>query len=78
MCHRKALNQSVLLVVLADTSRMASHTAALGHVQVLIIDEISMISAEMFHQLEHHARMIRGMQQPFGGVQLVLSGDYFQ
>ncbi|KAL3131052.1 hypothetical protein ABBQ38_15563 [Trebouxia sp. C0009 RCD-2024] len=46
--------------------------------KVLIIDEISMISAEMFHQLEHHARMIRGVQEPFGGVQLVLSGDYFQ
>ena len=50
----------------------------LGALQVLIIDEISMISAEMFHQLEHHARMIRGVQEPFGGVQLVLSGDYFQ
>ena len=46
--------------------------------QVLILDEISMVSAEMFHQLEHHARMIRGREEPFGGVQLVLSGDYFQ
>ncbi|DBA72022.1 TPA: hypothetical protein ACH3X2_14301 [Trebouxia sp. C0005] len=46
--------------------------------KVLICDEISMISAEMFHQLEHHARMIRGVEKPFGGVQLVLSGDYFQ
>ena len=46
--------------------------------QVLIVDEISMVSAEMFHQLEHHARLIRGVDKPFGGVQLVLSGDYFQ
>lgn len=50
----------------------------LAVVQVLICDEISMVSAEMFHQLEHHARMIRGVEKPFGGVQLVLSGDYFQ
>lgn len=49
-----------------------------GPLQVLIIDEISMVSAELFHQLEHHARMIRGVQEPFGGVQIVLSGDYFQ
>ena len=46
--------------------------------QVLILDEVSMISAEMFHQLEHHVRIIRGVDKPFGGVQLVLSGDYFQ
>ena len=47
-------------------------------VQVLILDEVSMISAEMFHQLEHHVRIIRGVDKPFGGVQLVLSGDYYQ
>lgn len=56
----------------------AGDLCAFNPIQVLIIDEISMISAELFHQLEHHARMIRGVQEPFGGVQLVLSGDYFQ
>lgn len=57
---------------------LADNVCPLDTMQVLIIDEISMISAELFHQLEHHARMIRGVQEPFGGVQLVLSGDYFQ
>lgn len=56
----------------------ADNLCASHPLQVLIIDEISMISAELFHQLEHHARVIRGVQEPFGGVQLVLSGDYFQ
>ena len=54
----------------------AFHT--LLKMQVLILDEISMISAEMFHQLEHYARIIRGVEKPFGGVQLILSGDYYQ
>ena len=46
--------------------------------QVLIIDEVSMISAELFHLLEGHMRQLRHNDQPFGGVQLVLAGDYFQ
>jgi len=46
--------------------------------QVLIIDEISMISGEFFNELEVMARQLNGNPAPFGGVQLVLSGDYFQ
>ena len=46
--------------------------------QVLIIDEISMISGELFHQLEAHMRKLRANDEPFGGVQLILSGDFFQ
>ena len=46
--------------------------------QVLIIDEVSMISAELFEQLEAQARAIMGNETPFGGIQLLLSGDYYQ
>ncbi len=46
--------------------------------QVFIIDEVSMVSAEMFEALEEQARLVREDQRPFGGIQLVLSGDYFQ
>ena len=46
--------------------------------QVLVIDEISMVSAEMFEFLETTVRHIRGDDAPFGGLQLVLCGDFFQ
>ena len=46
--------------------------------QVLILDEISMISAELFNALEQMARDLRGSEQPFGGIQLILAGDFFQ
>lgn len=46
--------------------------------QVLILDEISMISAEMFNALEQMARDLRGSELPFGGIQLILAGDFFQ
>ncbi|GAB4819356.1 hypothetical protein N2152v2_006402 [Parachlorella kessleri] len=46
--------------------------------QVLIIDEISMISGEMFELLEAMLRQIRGRGDACGGLQLVLCGDYCQ
>lgn len=37
-----------------------------------------MISAEFFHLLEAMVRSIRGLDAPWGGLQLVLCGDFFQ
>ena len=46
--------------------------------QCLIIDEISMIDADYFDKLEAVACAVRKSKQPFGGIQLVLCGDFFQ
>ena len=48
------------------------------HFSHLIIDEISMVDGQLFDQLEYVARAIRGNQKPFGGIQLILTGDFFQ
>ena len=45
---------------------------------VLIIDEISMLTPELFDKLELLARLIRGKKKPFGGIQLILTGDGLQ
>lgn len=45
---------------------------------ILIIDEISMIDAEFFEKISQYLCIIRNYSQPFGGVQLVLSGDFCQ
>jgi ATP-dependent DNA helicase PIF1 len=44
----------------------------------LIIDEVSMLSRELFEKLDEVARIIRCDSRPFGGIKLVLSGDFFQ
>lgn len=44
----------------------------------LIIDEISMISPELFDKIEECLRIIRNNDKPFGGVQMILSGDFLQ
>ena len=46
--------------------------------KVIVIDEISMMSGEMFTKIESLARHIRGNDEPFGGIQLVVCGDFFQ
>jgi len=46
--------------------------------KILIIDEISMLSAEFFDKLEIISRIIKDSDQPFGGIQLILSGDFCQ
>lgn len=45
---------------------------------ILIIDEISMLNPDLFDKLEEIARNIRRDDRPFGGIQLILSGDFCQ
>ena len=44
----------------------------------LIIDEISMVDGDFFDKLETIARVVRNSSKPFGGIQLVLCGDFLQ
>ncbi len=46
--------------------------------EVLIIDEISMVRAEMIDHIDRFLRINRENPEPFGGVQLVFFGDLFQ
>ncbi|OAL33511.1 hypothetical protein AYO20_07197 [Fonsecaea nubica] len=46
--------------------------------KVLIIDEVSMVDGQLFDKLEQVARTIRNNGRPFGGIQLVVTGDFFQ
>ncbi|KAJ8020345.1 ATP-dependent DNA helicase PIF1 [Holothuria leucospilota] len=41
----------------------------------LIIDEISMLSQKIFHQIDFICRKIHGKPQPFGGAQMILVVD---
>ncbi len=63
-----------------DFAKMNSAQAAARWraLDVLLIDEVSMISAEFFTAVERGARAVRGNSQPWGGVQLLVCGDFFQ
>lgn len=46
--------------------------------ELLIIDEISMVRADVFSGINRFLQLSRGNDQPFGGVQLCVIGDLFQ
>ena len=45
---------------------------------VLIIDEISMMPPNLFDKLEFIGRAIKGNNKTFGGIQLIVVGDFLQ
>lgn len=45
---------------------------------LLIIDEVSMMTAELLDKLNEIGKKVRGNKKPFGGIQLLLVGDFFQ
>ena len=46
--------------------------------QILIIDEISMLHDFRLDMLDELLRQVRRSERPFGGLQVVLCGDFFQ
>lgn len=45
---------------------------------VLVIDEISMLHGARFDMVNEACKILRGNDQPFGGLQVVVVGDLFQ
>lgn len=45
---------------------------------VLIIDEISMLHDFRLDMVDEACRLVRRKDEPFGGIQLIMSGDFFQ
>ena len=46
--------------------------------QVIFIDEISMVGSGMFNFLDLRLQQIMGMKEPFGGISIITVGDLFQ
>jgi len=67
--HRRDLD------TLAANRRLATR---IERAKVLVIDEISMLPARSLTLVDTVCRHIRGVPSPFGGLQMVLVGDFFQ
>jgi ATP-dependent DNA helicase PIF1 len=44
----------------------------------LVIDEISMLDGDLFDKLNHIAKEVKNCRRPFGGIRLVVCGDFLQ
>ena len=45
---------------------------------ILIIDEVSMMSQKLFEMLDAIGKSVRHNTKPFGGIQIIFSGDFYQ
>jgi DNA polymerase III delta prime subunit len=57
----------------------AARKQVLRDIELLIIDEVSMLRADVLDAIDHRLKSVkRNYQLPFGGVQLLMIGDLFQ
>ncbi|KKQ02895.1 MAG: AAA ATPase [Parcubacteria group bacterium GW2011_GWA2_36_24] len=64
-----------------DLDKIASSeyiSKRVNRTRVLIIDEISMLSTNMLDMVDMVCREIKQSNEPFGGIQIILVGDFFQ
>lgn len=50
----------------------------LGHIDCVVIDEISMVRADCMDGIDMMLRYAKKSDQPFGGTQIIMFGDVFQ
>lgn len=60
-----------------DIKRLRS-TRLVKAVETIIIDEISMVRADMLDAIDKSLKLNRASKRPFGGVRMILSGDLHQ
>ena len=65
------------LITPADVRRLRG-ARAIKALKTLIIDEISMVRADLMAAIDASLRLNRGADEPFGGVQIILVGDLAQ
>ena len=58
--------------------RSAKRREMIAHTDVVIIDEISMVRSDIFSAIDTRLRYFGDRSKPFGGKQLIVTGDFFQ
>ena len=64
-----------------DLDRLASNeyvVKRISRAKILVIDEVSMLSHAMLSMVDAVIREVRQNDEPFGGMQVILVGDFFQ
>ena len=64
--------------IIANVLRNKKAVSTWRKTKVLILDEVSMLSRKIFELVEAIARQTRGSVAPFGGMQVIFTGDFFQ
>jgi ATP-dependent DNA helicase PIF1 len=66
-------------IISKDTIKRLRDRSLVENLDMVIIDEVSMVRADIMDGIDYALRLNRGrMKTPFGGVQMVFFGDLFQ
>ena len=60
------------------SGKVAGIRSTLIRIKLLVIDEISMVRADLFEMMNQICQKALGSSKPFGGISVVLVGDMFQ
>lgn len=72
------LGEGTVEELVAKISENPRAAARIRKAEILAIDEVSMLDADLFYRLEAVFRMIRKKSAPFGGIQMIFFGDFLQ
>ena len=72
------VNNPVVMRNLTSPRRRACELFSSPVVKRIIIDEISMVRADTFTAMDRILKEIKRSDQPFGGLQVVVIGDFYQ
>ena len=70
----KGPNDKIISAVLKNRNAVKTWRST----KILILDEVSMLSKKIFEIIEELARIIRKNAMPFGGMQVIFTGDFYQ
>jgi len=65
-------------VIISKVMKNKTVMATWKKAKILVLDEVSMLSKKIFEIIEEIGRTVRKSSIPFGGIQVVFAGDFFQ
>lgn len=65
-------------IVQKDDVRQIYNSALIKNLDMLVIDEVSMCRVDLMDGIDYSLRINRGVNAPFGGVQVAFFGDLYQ
>lgn len=71
-------NQQKEHVGTLNASTLNSLRTSYSNLEMVIIDEISMTSLKHMEQIDCRLRQIFGTNEPFGGIHVLVFGDFYQ
>jgi hypothetical protein len=74
---KKSESKDVHITPLA-TKKLNQILKKIGNIDFLLVDEISMVDAVVFAQIDQRLRQIKNNDIPFGGIAVILLGDMMQ